>query len=105
MSRKIKFSNNWKKAKTKIQRIHSHITNARKDFLHKASCQISQNPAMIAIEDLQIGNMSKSFSRRFPPERRKNFLPLGRGGCQNSRPFLPLVEPMAVCLESLVTIC
>lgn len=60
MSRKIKFSNNWKKAKAKVQRIHLHIANARKDFLHKASCQISQNHAMIAIEDLQIGNMSKS---------------------------------------------
>jgi putative transposase len=60
MSRKVKFSNNWKKAKAKVQRIHSHIANARKDFLHKASCQISQNHVMIAIEDLQIGNMSKS---------------------------------------------
>ena len=60
MSRKVKFSNNWKKAKARVQRIHSRISNARKDFLHKASCQISQNHAMIAIEDLQIRNMSKS---------------------------------------------
>lgn len=60
MSRKVKFSNNWKKAKANVQRIHTRIANARKDFLHKASCQISQNHAMIAIEDLQIRNMSKS---------------------------------------------
>lgn len=60
MSRKVKFSNNWKKAKAHIQRIHTRIANARKDFLHKASCQISQNHAMIAIEDLQVRNMSKS---------------------------------------------
>ena len=60
MSRKTKFSSNWKKAKAKVQRIHTRIANARKDFLHKASCQISQNHAMIAIEDLQIRNMSKS---------------------------------------------
>ncbi|MBC3871479.1 RNA-guided endonuclease InsQ/TnpB family protein [Undibacterium oligocarboniphilum] len=60
MSRKVKFSNNWKKAKTNVQRIHTRIANARKDFLHKASCQISQNHAMIAIEDLRIRNMSKS---------------------------------------------
>ena len=60
MSRKVKFSNNWKKSKSKVQRIHSRIANARKDFLHKASCQISQNHAMIAIEDLQVRNMSKS---------------------------------------------
>ena len=60
MSRKVKFSNNWKKAKANVQRIHTRIANARKDFLHKASCQISQNHAMIAIEDLQVRNMSKS---------------------------------------------
>ncbi|MBL8072570.1 MAG: transposase, partial [Nitrospira sp.] len=60
MSRKVKFSNNWKKAKAHVQRIHTRIANARKDFLHKASCQISQNHAMIAIEDLQVRNMSKS---------------------------------------------
>lgn len=60
MSRKVKFSNNWKKAKSRVQRIHTRIANARKDFLHKASCQISQNHAMIAIEDLQVRNMSKS---------------------------------------------
>ena len=60
MSRKVKFSNNWKKAKAHVQRIHTRIANARKDFLHKASCQISQNHAMIALEDLQVRNMSKS---------------------------------------------
>ena len=60
MSRKTKFSSNWKKAKAKVQKIHTHIANTRKDFLHKASCQISQNHAMIAIEDLQVRNMSKS---------------------------------------------
>lgn len=60
MSRKVKFSNNWNKAKANVQKIHTRIANARKDFLHKASCQISQNHAMIAIEDLQVRNMSKS---------------------------------------------
>jgi len=60
LSRKVKFSNNWKKAKARVQRIHARIANTRNDFLHKASCQISQNHAMIAIEDLQVRNMSKS---------------------------------------------
>lgn len=60
MSRKVKFSNNWMKAKAHVQRIHTRVANTRKDFLHKASCQISQSHAMIAIEDLQVRNMSKS---------------------------------------------
>jgi len=60
MSRKTKFSNNWKKAKARVQHIHSRIGNARRDFLHKTSTAISQNHAMVCIEDLQMRNMSKS---------------------------------------------
>ena len=60
MSRKTKFSNNWKRAKARVQRIHSRIGNARRDYLHKCSTTISQNHAMVCIEDLQVRNMSKS---------------------------------------------
>ena len=60
MSRKVKFSSNWKKAKARVQRIHARIGNARRDFLHKATTAISQNHAMVAIEDLQVRNMSMS---------------------------------------------
>jgi len=60
MSRKVKFSNNWKKAKTRIQRIHAGIGNACRDYLHKATTTISQNHAMVCIEDLQVRNMSRS---------------------------------------------
>ena len=60
MARKVKFSNNWKKAKAKVQKIHTHIANCRNDFLHKATAAISQNHALVCIEDLQVGNMSKS---------------------------------------------
>ena len=35
MSRKVKFSNNWKKAKAKVQNIHTRIGNARRDYLHQ----------------------------------------------------------------------
>lgn len=60
MSRKVKFSNNWKKAKSKVQKIHTQIANARKDFLHKITTTISKKHALVCIEDLQIRNMSKS---------------------------------------------
>jgi putative transposase len=60
MSRKVKFSKNWGKAKIKVQRIHTRIANVRLDFLHKASTTISKNHAIVCIEDLQIQNMSKS---------------------------------------------
>ncbi|MER1815873.1 transposase, partial [Proteus mirabilis] len=60
LSRKIKFSANWQKQKRKIQRLHTHIANIRKDYLHKVTSEISKNHAMIVIEDLKVSNMSKS---------------------------------------------
>jgi putative transposase len=62
MSRKIKFSHNWRKAKAKVQRIHARISNVRYDYLHKATTTISQNHAIVCIEDLQIRSMSRSAS-------------------------------------------
>ena len=60
MSHKVKFSSNWKKAKAKVQKIHTAIANARKDFLHKITTTISKNHALVCVEDLQVRTMSKS---------------------------------------------
>ncbi|ABM35932.1 RNA-guided endonuclease InsQ/TnpB family protein [Polaromonas naphthalenivorans] len=60
MSRKVKNSRNWHKAKRRVQNIHIHIGNARKDFLHKKTSDLSKNHAMVAVEDLQVRNMSRS---------------------------------------------
>lgn len=60
MAKKVKFSKNWQKAKAKVTQLHIDIGNARKDYLHKLSTSISQNHAVVCIEDLQIRNMSKS---------------------------------------------
>jgi putative transposase len=60
LSRKVKFSNNWKKQKNKITRLHNTIANIRKDYLHKTTTTISKNHAVVVVEDLQIKNMSKS---------------------------------------------
>lgn len=60
LSRKVKFSANWQKQKRKIQNLHSHIANIRRDYLHKLTSEISKNHAMIVIEDLKVSNMSRS---------------------------------------------
>jgi putative transposase len=60
MSRKVKFSNNWRKTQGKVQRIHLRIGNTRRDFLHKATSTIGKNHAMVCIEDLQVRNLSRS---------------------------------------------
>jgi len=62
MSRKQNFSSNWKKAKARVTRLHTRIANSRRDYLHKATTTISQNHAMVCIEDLQVKNMSRSAS-------------------------------------------
>lgn len=62
MSRKQKFSSNWKKAKARVQKLHARIGNIRCDHLHKLSTTLSKNHAGIVLEDLQIRNMSRSAS-------------------------------------------
>jgi putative transposase len=60
MSRKKKFSRNWVKAKAQVQNLHHKIANVRRDHLHQASSTISQNHAIVVIEDLKVRNMSAS---------------------------------------------
>lgn len=60
MSRKVKFSKNWQKARAQVQRVHSTIANVRKNFLHQASAAICRNHALVCIEDLKVAQMSRS---------------------------------------------
>ena len=62
LSRKKKGSNNWRKQKKKISRLHHTIANVRSDFLHKLSTGISKNQAKVYVERLNIRNMSSSAS-------------------------------------------
>lgn len=60
LSRKTKFSRNWYKLKAKISKLHTRISNIRKDFVHKATTAITKSYAYVAVEALKIKNMSKS---------------------------------------------
>lgn len=60
LARKRKFSRNWRKAKAKVEKLHRKVANIRRDHLHKASTWISQNHATVCIEDLRVGNLSRS---------------------------------------------
>ncbi len=60
LSRMKKGSNNWKKQKRKIAKLHHTIANVRSDFLHKLSTDISENQAKVYVEGLQIRKMSAS---------------------------------------------
>ncbi len=55
--RKVKGSNNWRKAQIKIARLHRRIANMRDDTLHKITTYIAKNHGVIGIEDLNVSGM------------------------------------------------
>ncbi len=54
IARKKRFSQNWKKAKNRLEKVYDHVTNQKKDFLHKLSRQYVDTYATICVEDLNI---------------------------------------------------
>ena len=62
VSRKKKGSNNREKARKKLAKLHEHIANKRKDFLHKLSHRLVNDNQIetIAMEDLSIQEMLKN---------------------------------------------
>jgi len=62
LTRKRKYSNNWKKQVKMVQKCHKRIRDVRKDFLHKETTKISKSHAVVVVEDLKTSNMSRSAS-------------------------------------------
>ncbi len=60
LSRKVRGSSNWVKAKTRVARLHEKIGNRRTDFLHKASRKIADAYETVYVEDLRITNMVRN---------------------------------------------
>jgi len=60
LSRKIKGSNNRKKQRVKVAKVHRKIRRQRDDFLHKLSTKLVTNYSCIVFEDLNIKGMLKN---------------------------------------------
>ena len=60
LSRKQKGSNNRRKDRLKVAKLHEKISNQRKDYLHKISYYIISENQVIVIEDLKVSNMIKN---------------------------------------------
>ena len=60
LSRKVKGSNNRRKAALKVANVHQQIGDTRKDFLHKLTTQLVRENQTIAVEDLAVKNMVKN---------------------------------------------
>ncbi|MFF8531861.1 RNA-guided endonuclease InsQ/TnpB family protein [Streptomyces sp. NPDC015532] len=60
LSRKVKGSNNWAKARVKVARVHVRIADRRRDFLHKLSTRLVRENQTVVIEDLAVRNLLKN---------------------------------------------
>jgi putative transposase len=60
VSRKVKGSNNRKKATKKVARLHLRISNVRKDTLHKMTTTLAKTKRVVGIEDLNVSGMMKN---------------------------------------------
>ena len=60
LSRKMKGSKNREKARRKVAKIYTKITDARTDYLHKLSTRLVRENQTIVVEDLSVKNMVKN---------------------------------------------
>lgn len=60
LSRKTKGSHRREKARLQVAKLHEHISNQRRDMLHKLSTEIVRQNDVICIEDLAPKNMVKN---------------------------------------------
>lgn len=62
LSRKVKGSNNRRKARARVARIHARITDIRQNQLHQLSTRLIRENQTIVVEDLNIRGMVKNHS-------------------------------------------
>jgi putative transposase len=60
LSRKVKGSNNRKKAKLKLAKVHEKIRNSKLDYIHKLTTRIVSENQTIVLEDLNVSGMMKN---------------------------------------------
>lgn len=58
VSRKKLGSNNWRKAQMKVQKLHEHISNTRKNFHWQLAHLLCNQACMIFIEDLNLKGLA-----------------------------------------------
>jgi putative transposase len=61
LSRKHKGSQNWRKAKQKLARLHLRIAHLRADATHKLTSRLAAKASTIALETLNVSGMLKNY--------------------------------------------
>ncbi len=57
LSKKVKGSKNWHKAKKQLSKLHAKIRHCREDFVHKLSTNIINSHDVICVEGLNVANL------------------------------------------------
>ena len=78
LSKKQKGSQNWKKAKKQLAKLHAKIRHARENFAHQLSTSIVKSHDIICVESLNIAellqNKEKKISRSIADASWRQFL-------------------------------
>jgi putative transposase len=95
LSRKKKFSNNWKKQCDKVNTLHRKIRNHRNDFNHKLSRELINAYDYIAFEDLNVKNMVKNsrLSKSIHDASWSDLIQITKYKAEEAGKFVELVNP------------
>jgi putative transposase len=60
LSRKVRLSSNWRKAKARLTKVHARVANVRRDAHHKLTHRLVHEFDTIGVEDLDVLGMLKT---------------------------------------------
>ncbi len=76
LARKTKGSNNRRKQRQRVARLHERVANQRRDFLHQTTHRLTRENQALAVEDLNVKGMMAA--PRPKQDEQGNYLPNGR---------------------------
>jgi putative transposase len=74
LSRKVKFSGGWKKARTIVTRIHQTVVNKRRDWFFKLAHELTDKYDQLFFEDLSMKGMQALWGRKVSDLARSEFM-------------------------------
>lgn len=74
LSRKVKFSNGWKKARLVVSRIHERVVNKRRDWFFKLAHALTDRYDYLFFEDLNMKGMQAMWGRKVSDLARSEFM-------------------------------
>ena len=74
LSSKVKFSNNWKKAKATVTRLYQTVVNQRRDWFFKLAHELTDRYDWLFFEDLAMKGMQALWGRKVSDLARSEFM-------------------------------